>query len=126
MKIGLTVQQNSNSFNHEHVAFIFLGSMCTYGFNWHLNRLRELDVTKWCIYCIFKLGTENKSSVIENKHIYLYMKFYNNQSFHRHLVYVYFQLFILFSLVLIAYSSNLTPYCIFKVAKSLGGDCTWL
>jgi hypothetical protein len=51
-----------------------------YGFNWNLNRLKVLDVTKYSVFiAFFKLKTRNKNCIIENELIYLHTKFHNNQ-----------------------------------------------
>jgi hypothetical protein len=57
------------------------------GFNWHLNRLKVHNVTKYSVFIeFFKLETPNKNFIIENKPIYLNTKFHNNQYLYTHLV----------------------------------------
>jgi hypothetical protein len=87
----------TSSFTHLNlyrVTFKFLGSMRTYGFDWNLNHLKVLDVTKYSVFiAFFKLKTQNKNSIIKNEPIYLHIKSHNNQSLSTNLFYVYFQLF---------------------------------
>jgi hypothetical protein len=61
--------------------------MRAYGFNWNLNHLKELDVTKYTVLiAFFKLKNRNKNSIIKNEPIYLYTKFHNNQSLYTHIL----------------------------------------
>jgi hypothetical protein len=79
------------------VAYKFLGSTYTYRFNWHLNGLKMLAVTKYSVFIAFlSQKLEIKTLTTDNKPPYLYTKFRNNQSSYTHTVFVHFQLFRLF------------------------------
>jgi hypothetical protein len=113
-------------FNLYCAVFKFLGSTHMYGFNWDLNPLKVLYVTKYSVFiAFFKLKTQNKNSITENELIYLHTMFHNNQSLihiYFSFIFSYFDFFMFWSIIL----WNLTPYCIFMVAECLGVDCTWL
>jgi hypothetical protein len=58
-----------------------------YVLNWHLHTFEVENVTRHSAFtAFFKIETPSKNSVIENKPIYLYTKFHNDQSLHMHLV----------------------------------------